>query len=185
LEIKRGKIVLFHATTIIAVKKGERVAIAGDGQVTISGNIAIKHQARKVRKLYNNTVIGGFAGSVADALTLFEKFEKQLENYHGNLRRAAVELAKEWRTDRYLRKLEALLIVAAKDGLLLISGTGEVIEPDDGVAAIGSGGAFALAAARALLRNTELPVGEIVRRSLLIAAEICVYTNDHISIEEI
>ncbi|HHT46739.1 MAG TPA: ATP-dependent protease subunit HslV [Firmicutes bacterium] len=176
---------MFHATTIIAVKKGEEVAIAGDGQVTISGNVIIKHQARKVRKLYNNKVIGGFAGSVADALTLFEKFEKQLENYQGNLRRAAVELAKEWRTDRYLRKLEALLIVAAKDGLLLISGTGEVIEPDDGAAAIGSGGAFALAAARALLRNTELPAREIVRRSLLIAAEICVYTNDHITVEEI
>jgi ATP-dependent HslUV protease, peptidase subunit HslV len=176
---------LFNATTILAVKKGEHVAIAGDGQVTLSGNVIIKHQAKKVRRLYDGKIIAGFAGSVADALTLFEKFEKQLENYHGNLRRAAVELAKEWRTDRYLRKLEALLIVADKDGLLLISGTGEVIEPDDGIAAIGSGGAFALAAARALVRNTELAAGDIARNSLLIASEICVYTNQQISIEEI
>ncbi len=145
---------MFKSTTILAVKKGDDIAIAGDGQVTFQGNIIIKQEARKVRKLYNESVVAGFAGSVADALTLFEKFEKQLENYHGNLRRAAVELAREWRTDRYLRKLEALLIVAAKEGLLLISGTGEVIEPDDGIAAIGSGGGYALAAARALVRNT-------------------------------
>lgn len=176
---------MFNSTTILAVKKNGRVAIAGDGQVTFQGNIIIKQQARKVRKLYNGNVVAGFAGSVADALTLFEKFEKQLENYHGNLRRAAVELAKEWRTDRYLRKLEALLIVAAREGLLLISGTGEVIEPDDGIAAIGSGAGFALAAARALLRNTELPPAEIVRNALLIASEICVFTNDNIVVEEI
>jgi ATP-dependent HslUV protease subunit HslV len=176
---------LFNSTTILAVKKGDKVAIAGDGQVTFQGNIILKQKARKVRKLYKENVIAGFAGSVADALTLFERFEKQLENYHGNLRRAAVELAKEWRTDRYLRKLEALLIVAAKEGLLLISGTGEVIEPDDGIAAIGSGGGFALAAARALVRNTGLTAGEIARTALLITSEICVFTNDNILVEEI
>lgn len=176
---------MFNSTTILAVKKNERVAIAGDGQVTFQGNIIIKQQARKVRKLYNGNVVAGFAGSVADALTLFEKFEKQLENYHGNLRRAAVELAKEWRTDRFLRRLEALLIVASKEGLLLISGTGEVIEPDDGIAAIGSGGGYALAAARALVRNTDLLPAEIVKKALLIASEICVFTNDNIVVEEI
>ncbi|MDO9534938.1 MAG: ATP-dependent protease subunit HslV [Bacillota bacterium] len=176
---------MFNATTILAVKKGENIAIAGDGQVTLSGNLIIKHQARKVRRLYQDKVIAGFAGSVADAFTLFEKFEKQLENYHGNLRRAAVELAKEWRTDRFLRKLEALMIVASNDGLLLISGTGEVIEPDDGITAIGSGGAYALAAARALVGNTDLPASEIAQKSLLIASDICVYTNRFISVVEI
>lgn len=176
---------MFNATTILAVKKDENVAIAGDGQVTLSGNIIIKHQASKVRRLYKDKAIAGFAGSVADALTLFEKFEKQLENYHGNLRRAAVELAKEWRTDRFLRKLEALMIVASNDGLLLISGTGEVIEPDDGITAIGSGGPFALAAARALVGNTDLPAGEIAQKALLIASDICVYTNKIISVVEI
>ena len=176
---------MFNSTTIIAVKKGEKVAIAGDGQVTFSGNMIIKQEARKVRKLYKEQVIAGFAGAVADAFTLFEKFEQQLENYHGNLRRAAVELAQEWRTDRFLRKLEALLLVASKDALLLISGNGEVIEPDDGIAAIGSGGGFALAAAKALLRNTELTAKEIARHALLIAAEICVYTNQNITCEEI
>ena len=176
---------MFNSTTILAVKKGEAVAVAGDGQVTFQGNMVIKQQARKVRRLYNESVVAGFAGSVADALTLFEKFERQLENYHGNLRRAAVELAKEWRTDRFLRKLEALMIVAAKEGLLLLSGTGEIIEPDDGIVSIGSGGGFALAAARALSRNTELTAAEIARRALLIAAEICVFTNDNIIVEEI
>jgi len=176
---------VFNATTILAVKKDNNVAIAGDGQVTFSGNIIMKHRARKVRKLYHDKVLAGFAGSVADAFTLFEKFEKQLESSHGNLRRAAVELAKEWRADRFLRRLEALLIVASTDALLVLSGTGEVIEPDDGIAAIGSGGAFALAAARAMVRNTELSPAEIASRSLLIAAEICVYTNENISIEEI
>jgi ATP-dependent HslUV protease subunit HslV len=185
IVIKREKIQLFNSTTILAVKNGDRVAIAGDGQVTFQGNVIIKQQAKKVRKLYNGNVIAGFAGSAADALTLFEKFEKQLENYHGNLRRAAVELAKEWRTDRYLRKLEALLIVASKEGLLLISGTGEVIEPDDGIAAIGSGGGFALAAAKALVRNTRLTVGEIALNALQIASEICVFTNNNIVVEEI
>lgn len=176
---------LFKSTTIVAVKRENKVAVAGDGQVTIAGNVIMKHKARKVRKIYKDRVVVGFAGSVADALTLFEKFEKQLDTYHGNLRRAAVELAKEWRTDRYLRRLEALLIVASSDGLLVISGTGEVIEPDDGVAAIGSGGAYALAAARALVRNTDLPPAEIARNALLIASEICVYTNSDISVEEI
>ena len=176
---------MFKATTIVAVKKGEAVAIAGDGQVTFSGNMIVKQQARKVRRLYKDKVIAGFAGAVADAFTLFDKFERQLENFHGNLRRAAVELAKEWRTDRFLRKLEALLLVASKDTLLLISGSGEVIEPDDGIAAIGSGGGYALAAARALAGNTELTAGEIAHRALLIAAEICVYTNEKIYMEEI
>ncbi|MGI5822815.1 MAG: ATP-dependent protease subunit HslV [Dethiobacteria bacterium] len=176
---------MFKATTIIGVKKDEKVAIAGDGQVTFSGNMVIKQQARKVRKLYNDQVIAGFAGSVADAFTLFEKFEKQLENYHGNLRRAAVELAKEWRTDRFLRRLDALLLVASKDALLLISGNGEIIEPDDGIAAIGSGGGFALAAAKALADNTGLTAKEIAQHALLIAAEICVYTNQNITCEEI
>ena len=185
IVIKREKIQLFNSTTILAIKNGDRVAIAGDGQVTFQGNVIIKQQAKKVRKLYNGNVIAGFAGSVADALTLFDIFEKQLENYQGNLRRAAVELAKEWRSDRYLRKLEALLIVASKEGLLLISGTGEVIEPDDGIAAIGSGGGFALAAAKALVRNTRLTVGEIALNALQIASEICVFTNNNIVVEEI
>ena len=176
---------MFEATTILAVKKEDKVAIGGDGQVTFSGNIIMKHKARKVRKLYEGKVLAGFAGSVADAFTLFEKFEKQLESARGNLRRAAVELAKQWRTDRYLRRLEALLIVASADALLILSGTGEVIEPDDGIAAIGSGGAYALVAARALTRNTELSAAEIVSRSLSIAAEICVFTNGNICIEEI
>lgn len=176
---------MFKSTTIIAVKQEERVAIAGDGQVTLSGNYIMKHNANKVRRLYQDRVIAGFAGSVADAFTLFEKFEHQLENYRGNLRRAAVELAKEWRTDRYLRRLEALLIAASLDGILVISGTGEVIEPDDGIAAIGSGGPLALAAARALSQRTELPAADIARDALLVAAEICVYTNDEVLVEEI
>jgi len=176
---------LFHATTIIAVKKGERVAIAGDGQVTISGNIAIKHQARKVRKLYNNTVIGGFAGSVADALTLTEKFEGKLEQYGGSLKRAAVELAKDWRTDKVLRRLEAMLIALDRESLLVISGNGEVIEPDDNVIAVGSGGPYALAAARALYENTGLDAAGIAEKALRIASGICVYTNDDITVLEL
>lgn len=176
---------MFHATTILGVKKGDRVAVAGDGQVTFGDSTIIKHSARKVRRLYNGQVITGFAGSAADSLTLCEKFEGKLESYQGNLMRAAVELAKEWRTDRVLRKLEALLIAANSDGLLMISGTGEVIEPDDGIAAVGSGGPYALAAARALLRNTDLPPGKIAGDALKIASEICVYTNDHIIVEEL
>ncbi len=176
---------LFQSTTIVAVSKDDRVAIAGDGQVTLSGNYIMKHQASKVRRLFHEQVIVGFAGSVADAFTLFDKFENQLENYRGNLRRAAVELAREWRTDRYLRRLEALLIAASRDGVLVISGTGEVIEPDDGIAAIGSGGPLALAAARALARKTDLAAAAIARESLLVAAEICVYTNEFVRVEEL
>jgi ATP-dependent HslUV protease subunit HslV len=176
---------MFQGTTIIAVKKGDRVAIAGDGQITFGNNTVIKHGAKKVRRLYENKVIAGYAGSVADALTLCEKLETKLENFQGNLIRAAVELAKEWRTDRVLRRLEALLLAASKETLLLISGTGEVIEPDDNIAAVGSGAPYALAAARALSRNSDLEPGEIVQEALKIASEICVFTNDRIIIEEL
>jgi ATP-dependent HslUV protease, peptidase subunit HslV len=176
---------VFYATTILAVKRDGQVAVAGDGQVTFGENTIIKHSARKVRRLYEGKVIIGFAGSAADSLTLSEKFESKLESYQGNLVRAAVELAKDWRTDRVLRRLEALLIAANSEALLIISGTGEVIEPDDGVAAVGSGGAYALAAARALIRNTDFAPGKIVGDALKIASEICVYTNDQIIIEEI
>jgi len=176
---------IFHATTIVAVKKGEHVAIAGDGQVTFGNATVMKHKARKVRRLFHGKVIAGFAGSVADAFTLFDKFEQKLEEYHGNLQRAAVELAKEWRTDKMLRNLEALLLVADIQNLLIISGSGEVIEPDDGIAAIGSGGNYALAAARALAKHTDLPTTEIVREAMLIAASICVYTNEQINVEEL
>lgn len=176
---------MFQATTIVAVKKGEHVAIAGDGQVTFGQATVMKHRARKVRRLFHGKVITGFAGSVADAFTLFDKFERKLEEFHGNLQRAAVELAKEWRTDKLLRNLEALLIVADTQNLLIISGSGEVIEPDDGIAAIGSGGNYALAAARALLRHTDLPTTEIVREAMRVAASICVYTNEQIIVEEL
>lgn len=145
----------------------------------------MKHKARKVRRLFHGKVIAGFAGSVADAFTLFDKFEQKLEEYHGNLQRAAVELAKEWRTDKMLRNLEALLLVADTQNLLIVSGSGEVIEPDDGIAAIGSGGNYALAAARALVRHTDLPTTEIVREAMLVAASICVYTNEQINVEEL
>ena len=176
---------MFQGTTILAVKIGDKVAVAGDGQVTFGNTTIIKHSARKVRRLYEGKVIAGFAGAVADSLTLCEKFEGKLESYQGNLQRAAVELAKEWRTDRVLRRLEALLIAASSDALLMISGTGEVIEPDDGIAAVGSGAPYALAAARALLRNADLPPGKIAGEALKIASEICVYTNDQIIIEEL
>jgi ATP-dependent HslUV protease subunit HslV len=174
-----------HGTTIIGVKKGNIAALAGDGQVTLGQNVIMKHGAKKVRRLYQGKVAAGFAGSVADAITLFEKFEKKLEEYHGNLPRAAVELAKTWRTDKMLRNLEAMLIAADKDNLLIISGTGEVIEPDDGIAAIGSGGPYALAAARALIRHSEMTPREIASAAMEIAASICVYTNEQITIEEI
>jgi len=176
---------MFHATTIVAVKKGENVALAGDGQVTFGERTILKHQAKKLRRLFGGRVLAGFAGSVADAFTLFEKFEGKLEQYRGNLMRAAVELAKEWRTDKYLRRLEAMLLVADRESLLVLSGGGEVIEPDDGVVAVGSGGPYALAAARALVSHTELPPREIVREALLIASGICIYTNNQISIEEL
>lgn len=176
---------MFYGTTIVAVKKGNSIAVAGDGQVTFGQNTIMKHQAKKVRKLYHGKVAAGFAGSVADAFTLFEKFEGKIEENHGNLKRAAVGLATEWRSDRVLRKLEAMLIVADKETLLLLSGNGEIIEPDDNVIAIGSGGSFALAAARALLENTDLTPREIVNKSLEIAANICVYTNNNITVEEL
>lgn len=176
---------VFHATTIVAVRHQGRVAIAGDGQVTFGGNTVMKHNAKKVRRLYHGKVIAGFAGSVADAFTLFSKFEGKLEEFNGNMMRAAVELAKEWRLDRVLRRLEALLIVADAEHLLIISGNGEVIEPDDGVTAIGSGGPYALAAARALLKHSNLEAPEMVRQALEIAADICVYTNTHITVEEL
>lgn len=175
----------FKGTTIVAVQKGGKTAIAGDGQVTMGETTIMKHGAKKVRRLYNDQVVVGFAGSVADAFSLCEKFESCLEQYAGNLPRAAVELAQTWRTDKAMRKLEAMLLAADKQNLLLISGTGEVIAPDDGVLAIGSGGNYALAAARAMVRNTELEPKEIVRKALEIASEICVYTNDHISVEEV
>lgn len=174
---------MFHATTIVAVKKSKQVAMAGDGQVTFGQNTVMKHNARKLRRLHNGAVLAGFAGSVADAITLFEKFEGKLESYQGNMKRAAVELAKEWRTDKFLRRLEALLIVADKECLLVISGSGEVIEPEDGVTAIGSGGPYALAAARALVNNTEMSAENIAEKALLIAADICVYTNNKITVE--
>ena len=173
-----------HATTVIAVRRADRVVVAGDGRVTL-GDTVMKRTARKVQRLRGGTVLAGFAGSTADAFALAERFEAKLEERGGVLRRAAVELAKDWRTDRSLRRLEALLVVADAQDLLVISGNGDVIEPDGGVAAIGSGGSFALAAARALLEATELGAREIAERSLRIAAEICLYTNDQISVEEL
>ena len=174
---------MFHATTMVAVKNNKGVAMAGDGQVTFGQNTILKHNARKLRRLHNGSVLAGFAGSVADAITLFEKFETRLESYQGNMTRAAVELAKEWRTDKYLRQLEALLLVADKDCLLVISGNGEVVEPDDGVVAIGSGGPYAIAAARALVKHTGMGADEIAREALSIAADICIYTNHQIIVE--
>jgi ATP-dependent HslUV protease subunit HslV len=174
----------FQATTILAVRRNGKVALGGDGQVTF-GDTVMKSTAQKVRKIREGKVLAGFAGSVADAFTLFEKFEEKLERYPGNLSRAAVELAKDWRTDRFLRKLEALLAVADRENLYLISGNGDVIQPDDEIVAIGSGGAYALAAARALRSHTELPAAEIVRRGLEIAGEICIYTNQNITVLEL
>jgi len=173
-----------HATTIIAVRRNGQVAMAGDGQVTI-GDVVLKHTARKLRPLYQDRVLAGFAGAVADALTLFEKFEVQLERYRGNLRKAAVELTKEWRTDRYLRRLEAQLIVADSESLLLLSGEGDVIEPDEGVIAIGTGGPYALAAGMALLANTEMDAATIARTAMRVAARICIFTNDSITLHTI
>ena len=177
----------FHATTIFAVQHKGNSAMAGDGQVTLGNSVVMKHTARKVRKLFNGKVIAGFAGSVADAFTLFEKFEGTLQEYNGNLPRAAVELAKEWRSDKVLRKLEAMLIVMDASSLLLISGTGEVIEPDDGILAIGSGGNYALAAGRALKQYSgeHMSAREIAAASLEIAADICVFTNTNIVVEEL
>jgi len=176
----------FHATTIFAVRHKGKGAIAGDGQVTFGNATVMKHGARKVRRLYRDKVLAGFAGSVADAITLFEKFEGKLEEHGGNLQRAAVELAKEWRSDRVLRRLEAMMIVMDRTGMLLVSGGGEIIEPDDGVLAIGSGGNYALAAGRALKRyaGDHLSAKEIALAAMKTAAEICVYTNDQIIVEE-
>ncbi|MDF1506597.1 ATP-dependent protease subunit HslV [Robertmurraya sp. DFI.2.37] len=177
----------FHATTIFAVQHKGKCAMAGDGQVTFGNAVVMKHTARKVRKLFNGKVLAGFAGSVADAFTLFEMFESKLEEYNGNLQRAAVELAKQWRSDKVLRRLEAMLIVMNEESILLVSGTGEVIEPDDGVLAIGSGGNYALSAGRSLKRyaGEHLTAKEIAQAALQIAAEICVYTNENIIVEEL
>jgi len=172
----------FHGTTIVCVKKNSSVALGGDGQVTL-GNTTVKHTARKVRKIHEDKVAIGFAGSTADAITLFDKFETKLQEFRGNLKRAAVELGKDWRTDKILRRLEALLIVADNDDMFLISGSGDVIEPDDNVIAIGSGGPFAQAAARALMLHSSLEAEEIVRNALQIASEICIYTNNNITVE--
>lgn len=173
-----------HGTTILAVRRDGRVALAGDGQITM-GDVIMKHTALKVRKLYHGKVLAGFAGAVADALTLFDRFESQLEKHHGQLRRAAVELARDWRTDRYLRRLEAQLCIAEPNEILVISGDGEIIEPDDHLVAVGSGGAYARAAAKALIENTGLPAGDIARKAMDIAADICVYTNRYITILEL
>ena len=175
---------IFHSTTVIGLTHKGQTVIGGDGQVTV-GSAVMKHSARKVRKIYNNTVLAGFAGSAADSFTLFERFEDKLQQYHGNLLRAAVELAKQWRTDKYLRQLEALLAVLNKEQALVISGTGEVVEPDDGIIAIGSGGNFALTAARMLAKHTGMSAKEIVQESLNAAADVCIYTNKNIVIEEL
>lgn len=174
----------FRSTTILCVRKNGKVAIGGDGQVSM-GQTVMKHSAKKVRRLFQDKVVSGFAGSAADAFTLFELFDKKITEYNGSLSRAAVEMAREWRTDRMLRRLEALLIVADKDESFLISGTGDVISPDDGVIAIGSGGNYALSAARALYENTELSAKEIVEKAMKIAGDICIYTNHSLTVEEI
>jgi len=173
---------LFHGTTILSVRRGARVALGGDGQVTL-GNVVIKATARKVRRIYNDRVLAGFAGATADAFTLFERFEAKLDKHQGQLQRAAVELAKDWRSDRILRRLEAMLAVADATSSLVITGTGDVLEPEYGIVAIGSGGAYAQAAARALLEHTELPADDIVKQALTIAGDICIYTNQNHVIE--
>src|SRR6476469_6059003 len=174
----------FHATTVLCVRRDGVVAMAGDGQVTI-GNTVMKHGAAKVRRLYHDKIIAGFAGSAADAFALFSRFEGKLEEYRGNMERAVVELAKDWRMDKYLRQLQAMLIVANNERAYLISGTGDLIQPDDGLLAIGSGGPYALAAARALVKYTEMSAKEIAQESLRIAADICIYTNDNITVESL
>ena len=174
----------WHGTTIVSVRRGSLVALGGDGQVTL-GNVVVKASARKVRKLYHDQVLAGFAGATADAFTLFERFEAKLEKHQGKLAKAAIELTKDWRTDRVLRRLEAMLAVADKDASLIITGNGDVLEPELGIIAIGSGGAYAQAAARALLENTQLPAAEIVKKSLEIAGELCIYTNQNHSVESL
>ena len=173
---------VIHATTVICVRRDGQVAIAGDGQVTI-GNTVMKHGAAKVRRLYHDKILAGFAGSAADAFALFSRFESKLEEYRGNLERSVVELAKDWRLDKYLRQLQAFLIVANSEKAFLISGTGDLIQPDDGILAIGSGGSFALAAARALMKHSSMTAAEIAKEAMHIAASICIYTNDNITVE--
>jgi ATP-dependent HslUV protease subunit HslV len=173
-----------HATTILAVRHQERTVLAGDGQVTL-GNTVVKHGAKKIRRLYNDSVLAGFAGSAADSFALFSRFEAKLEQYRGNLERSAVELARDWRTDRMLRRLEAMLIVADRKTTFLLSGTGDLIEPDDGIVAVGSGGPFALAAARALARHSSLDARQIAEEAMKIAGDICIYTNGSLTIEEL
>jgi len=175
---------MIHATTVICVRHRNQVAMAGDGQVSFN-NMVLKHGARKVRRIYHDQILAGFAGAAADAFALFTKFESKLEEYRGNLSRAAVELAKDWRTDRVLRRLEALLAVADQEHSFIVSGTGDVMEPDDGIIGIGSGGGFALAAARALTKYSELSAREIACEAMRIASEICIYTNDQITVEEL
>jgi ATP-dependent HslUV protease, peptidase subunit HslV len=175
---------VIHATTILAVRHQERTVLAGDGQVTF-GNTVLKQGARKIRRLYNESILAGFAGSAADSFALFSRFESKLEQYRGNLERSAVELARDWRTDRLLRRLEAMLIVADRKTTFLLSGTGDLIEPDDGIVAVGSGGPFAMAAARALSRHSALTARQIAEESMRIAADICIYTNPHLTIEEL
>ena len=172
------------STTVIGLIHNGKAAMGADGQVTV-GNTVMKHNSRKIRRLFNDTILAGFAGGTADAFTLFERFEKKIEQYKGNLQRSAVELAKDWRTDRYLRRLEALLAIMNKEQTLIISGTGDIIEPEDGIVAIGSGGSYALAAAQALIKYTSLSASEVVREALNIAGDICIYTNKNIIIEEL
>jgi ATP-dependent HslUV protease subunit HslV len=175
---------VIHATTILAIRHGDRTVLAGDGQVTL-GNTVVKHRAKKIRRLYNDSVLAGFAGSAADSFALFSRFEAKLEQYRGNLERSAVELARDWRTDRLLRRLEAMLIVADRKTTFLLSGTGDLIEPDDGIVAVGSGGPFALAAARALSRHSSLDARQIAEEAMRIAGDICIYTNGSLTIEEL
>jgi ATP-dependent HslUV protease subunit HslV len=175
---------VIEATTILAVRHQDRTVLAGDGQVTL-GNTVLKQTARKIRRLYNETILAGFAGSAADSFALFSRFESKLEQYRGNLERASVELARDWRTDRLLRRLEAMLVVADRKSTFVLSGTGDLIEPDDGIVAVGSGGSYAMAAARALIRHSSLTARQIAEESMRIAADICIYTNANLTIEEL
>ena len=175
---------MIHGTTILAVRHQDRICLAGDGQVTFGATV-LKHGARKIRRLYNQSILAGFAGSAADSFALFSRFESKLEQYRGNLERSAVELARDWRTDRLLRRLEAMMIVADRSSTFLLSGTGDLIEPDDGIVAVGSGGPFALAAARALARHSQLSARQIAEEAMAIAGGICIYTNSHLTIEEL
>ena len=175
---------MIHATTILAVRHQDRTVLAGDGQVTL-GSTVVKHGARKIRRLYNESILAGFAGSAADSFALFSRFESKLEQYRGNLERSAVELARDWRTDRLLRRLEAMMIVADRKSTFLLSGNGDLIEPDDGIVAVGSGGPFAMAAARALAKHSSLSARQIAEEAMTIAADICIYTNPHLTIEEL